>query len=301
MPLISIRPTLCGTYIGTSVPPIGDQIFRHYKYTPKEYHDVFSNPHKMFAMNIITPHTFRKIIKELPGVFDTSLNYIIDFMFSNYMWDIIPCSTPFNLQRLDILENYLYTDEIQMKLYMDEKKIISFMKDWISRHNNKEKSKDLIIGVMKSLKKKKWDTIAKKKSFICLVESLGDIGEEYSIFLKKEFDEYENNTRFNISPPSVLSNIFTDLKEFSRITNKVSYEDLCKMIESPHNTIKDLYERKDNSESGSRGIAYTGYGSYDYDYDYDSDDDTLSPCDDDDDHRVKFIMDDLGETKSKKE
>lgn len=166
MPFVSIRPVPCKTFVGGEVPPIGLQIFQHYKNTPTEYHDVFSCPEKMFSMGIITPKTFRKIITTFPEVFDRTKEYIIKFMFEKGLWDLIPLSVPFSIEKFYFIK---YSTIINND-------IILFMNGWISIHHSEKESKKLIIDVMRF-----WKSVHNidMNTFISYVELLGDVGVEY--------------------------------------------------------------------------------------------------------------------------
>lgn len=278
MPLTSIRPVNCGTHIGGLVPLIGDQIYRHLKNTPGEYHDVFSHPEKMFSMGLITTSTFRRITNDIPVAFDKTKDYFIDFAFKNSLWDMIPLDTPFSMDRWVIIRDHHN---------MSNNEMIRFANTWVTFNLSPEKSKELIEDLLVLWKRRKWNTVANKKQIILTAQSFGVIGKKYSDMFQKEFDDEERKTKFKPSPPSMSE----DLHFSERI------RDLSIFLKSLGTTVKDVPSISSSSTSGGYVSesdrkydlfdgGSTGYGSYDCG----SDDDTLSPLDEDDDDRLMFVM-----------
>lgn len=279
MPLVSIRPIVCGKHTGGFVPLIGDQIYRHLKNTPTEYHGVFSHPEKMFSMNLITKDTFRKIVTNLPNAFDKTKDYFINFALDNELWDLIPLSTPFSMERWMFIRDHYDTTN---------KAMIRFANMWIVFHLSPEKSKDLIGELLTLWKKRKWNTVANKKQIISIAQSFGVIGKEYSVMFQKELFDEEQRTKFKSSPLKNLSTVFKDLQSFSERTREMSYDTLRAMIDT---TMGEITTKSPSSGYSSHSDCKfdRGYGVYDCG----SDDDTLSPLGEDDDERLMFVMDSM--------
>jgi len=264
MPFVSIRPVTCGKYHTGYASPISDQIYKHLKYTPEQYHDIFSHPEKMFSMSLIGRDNLYRILSEIPNWnIDKSQEYFIDFVFDNKMWDHIPSTLPFSTKRwLEIVRNYNLWDQ----------KMHGFVRRWINSQE-KRKMEALLLELLTNL-----DIICDKQSpdrneFLSHAETFGDIGKEYADIFRREFEKKEKKK-------------LEEMKKTQQKTKYLSYADMCKMASSLNMEIEQKgYTSGPDTHTDLHDVSL-GYGSYDCD----SDDDTLSPTDDDDEERARQLM-----------
>ncbi|MDD4930581.1 MAG: hypothetical protein PHG66_00305 [Candidatus Colwellbacteria bacterium] len=228
------------------------------KNTPTEYHDIFSNPEKMFLMKLITPNTFLRITTEIPTAFDKTKDYYIDFVFENGMWDMIPVSTPFTLERWMVIRDHNASATTMFQ----------FANKWIREHLSPERRKELIDEYLTLWKRRN----SFSKQFVFIAQYFGATEYlEYLEYLEKEIEERKTPPKKSVSM-------------FDRTTTRAESYAAIKLM------VGDL-STKSSGYSGDSDCKFnmfdgcTGYGSNDCG----SDDDTLSPTDDDDEDRLDFM------------
>lgn len=262
MPLLtSIRPVVCGKHVAKFVAPIGDQIYRHLKNTPTEYHDVFSNPEKMFSMKLITPNTFLRIVNEIPTAFDKTKDYYIDFVFENGMWDMIPLSTPFAMERWIVIRDRYTT-------MGGDKAVLQFANTWIREHLSPEKRKEIVDEFLVLWNRRHYWMNKETRKKECESITLAFGATEY---LDSQKDLEERKTQ----PTKLVS-------MFDRTTTRAESYAAIKLMVGKISTESSGYSG--DSDCKFNMFDGTGYGSNDCG----SDDDTLSPTDDDDKERLDF-------------
>ena len=181
--LTSIRPVVLD-FTSIKSHSIGDQLYNHFKNTPKEYHAIFSRPSKWFSTGIITENTLRRIISDFPGIIDTTRDYFLDFAMKKNMWDILPTKTfPLSNWR------FIYSSKFSGDKINRER--IAFTKRWIE--NFDESTKSLLIDEFKIY----WDS---NKSGVNITTN------KYILSIMEAFDisTYEYNRYFPLMDPYPL-------------------------------------------------------------------------------------------------
>lgn len=187
MPLFSIRPVICVAPRPIGASAFGNQIYNHLKNTPREYHAVFSHPEKWFSLNLMTPEILARILTDFPTVVDRTCNSFLNFAFNMAMWEFIPLTTPFTMERWVVIRN-LYN--------ISNSKMLTFAKDWTEKHLTTEKRIELFDHLMVVWRMRTWGNVHQKMRMISIAESLGDICEKHAKNFAREFEEEEKKTQF---------------------------------------------------------------------------------------------------------
>jgi hypothetical protein len=276
MPLTSIRPVFIGFYKFTGeITPIDHQIISHFSNLSnsrrKEYHDVFSNPKKMFEMGLVSGNLFRRLVKEFPKFFNLSKEYILNFALKSRMWDLLSLDIDLNDEGWTILINSNDMGNKTLQVFLK-----NFLKSKITLGDmTVEYAKNILRRFIRSWKSPNQKSIAHKLMVISITESFGEIGEELVKELKREFTDYENSTKFCPSPKSSTSSV--DEKDIDRLSLSSI---VLPSIVLPSIVLPSILQNKDGYRTEDESWNY---------YDCGSDDDTLSPREDDDIEREMFV------------
>lgn len=186
MPLTCIRKVPCDNLVKGKNISFDIQIYNHIKYTPNDFHAVFSYPKKWFSLRLITPTGLKYIIDDFPKSVDTSADYIVDFLFDNKMWEYISPYVKITIYRWKTI---LYIQNI------NDIKMTNFVWLWI---NNKSLSlgTKLVKELMETWKIYHWNSFINKTTLISIAKTYIIFDHTYATLFRKELKR-ETNTFLN--------------------------------------------------------------------------------------------------------